>query len=85
MVITYRRTGGFFTLVAVAAAGTLLLVSAAVAAMTVIGGAVLTRRWSRRAVPPVTPWPHRTIDATATDATGSSDTRGLCRVRADTR
>ena len=72
MVITYRRTGGLFMLLAVVAAalaamvltvavaGTFLIVSAAIAAIALFGRAVL-------------------------NATSSSDTRNLCRVHANTR
>lgn len=96
MVITYRRTGGLFMLLALAAAAlaatvltvavaTLLIVSAAIAAVALFGRAVLPRRWRRRTVPPVTRWPHRTIDATVVNATSSSDTRNLRRVHDNTR
>ena len=93
MVITYRRTGGLFMLLAVAAAalaatvltvavaGTLLIVSAAIAAVALFGRAVLPRRWRHRTVPPVTRWPHRTIDAKVVTATSSSDTQPLSRAR----
>jgi hypothetical protein len=93
MVITYRRTGGLFMLLAVAAAalaatvltvavaGTLLIVATAIAAVALFGHAVLPQRWRRRTVPPVTRWPHRTIDATVVTATSSSDTQPLSRAR----
>jgi hypothetical protein len=97
MVVTYRRTGGLFMLVAVAAAalaatvltvalaGTLLIVSAAIAAVALFGRAVLPRRWRRRTVLPVTRWPHRTIDATVVNATSSSATRNHRRVHDNTQ
>ena len=99
MVITYRRTGGLFapftlaaaaaalaaTVLTVAVAGTLLIVSAAIAAVALFGRAVLPRRWRRRTVPPVTRWPHRTIDATVVNATGSSDTLNLGGVHENIR
>lgn len=78
MIITYRRTGGVLALVALAAAalaltvltvavvGTLLVVTAALAAVALLGRALLPRRWRRRTVPPATPWPHETIETTAT-------------------
>jgi membrane protein implicated in regulation of membrane protease activity len=97
MVITYRRTGGLFMLLTLAAAalaatvltvtvaGTLLIVSAAIAAVALVGRAALPRRWRRRTVPPVTRWPHQTIDATVVNATSSSDPRSLRRVHDNTR
>ena len=93
MVITYRRTGGIFVLLAVAAAalaatvitvavaGTLLIVSAAIAAVLLLGRAVLPGRRRHRTVPLVIRWPHRTIDTTVVNATGSSDTQPLLRPR----
>lgn len=99
MVITYRRTGGLFapftlaaaaaalaaTVLTVAVAGTLLIVSAAIAAVALVGRAVTPQRWRRRTVPPMTRWPHQTIDATVVNDTSSSDTRNLSRAHDNTQ
>jgi hypothetical protein len=88
MLITYRRTGGLCalltlaavafaaTVLTVAVAATLLIVAVASAGAALLGRAVLPRSWRHRTVPPVTPWPHETIEATVTKTTGSSDERG---------
>ena len=93
MVITYRRTGGLFMLLAVAAAvlaatvltiavaGIVLIVSAAIVAVALFGHAVLPQRPRRRPVPPATRWPHRTIDAAVVTATSSSDPQPLSQAR----
>ncbi len=77
MLITYRRTGGVFallTLVAIALAATVLTVAVAatvlvvalvLAAAALLARAVLPKSWRRQAVPPPSPWPHETIEATA--------------------
>jgi hypothetical protein len=75
MVITYRRTGGFFmllvlavaaltaTVLTVAVAGVLLVVTAFVTAGALAARAVLPRRWRPRRVPAVAPSPQTTFDA----------------------
>jgi hypothetical protein len=85
MLFTYRRTGGLFALLTLAAvsvaaaaltvavAVTLLIVPLTIAAAVLFARAVLPRSWWRRTVPPPTPWPHETIEATVVDRTGSSD------------
>jgi hypothetical protein len=89
MVITYRRTDGLFrlftlavaalaaTVLTVAVAGFLLIVAAAIAAVALIGRAVVPGRWRQSTVPPITPWPHETIDATVVSSTSPSDTPNL--------
>jgi hypothetical protein len=87
MLITYRRTGGVFallTLITVALAAVVTIAVAAIlgvaiAAAALVGRAVLPRSWRHRTVPSPTPWPHKTIDATVVDTTGSSETRHLPR------
>jgi hypothetical protein len=81
MLITYRRTGGvcvLLTLAAVALAATVLtaVVAAAVligalaiAAAALLARAVLPTSWRHSIVPPPTPWPYETIDATVVDPT----------------
>jgi len=88
MVITYRRTDGLFrlftlavaalaaTVLTVAVAGFLLIV-AAIAAVALMGRAVVPGRWRQSTVPPITPWPHETIDATVVSSTSPSDTPNL--------
>jgi hypothetical protein len=85
MLLTFRRTGGLFaliTLAAVAVATAVLTVAVAVtvvivvlttAAAVLVARAVLPRSWWRRIVPPATPWPHETIDATVVNPTESSE------------
>jgi len=91
MLITYRRTGGVFALLALAAVA---LAATALAAAVVIGvvaiaatlflvRAVLPASWRHSTVPPPTPWPYQTIDATVVDPTGSSDERDLLRLDSD--
>ena len=96
MFITYRRTGGVFALVtfaAVALAATVLTVAVAAAmlvgALAVTAVGLLARAvlptWSRHhTVPPPTPWPRETIEATVVNPTrGSSDERDLIRMDSD--
>ena len=95
MFITYRRTGGLFTLltlVAVALAATVLTVAVAVTMLIValaiagavrVARAVLPTSWRHHAVPPATPWPHETIEGTVVHPTGSLDERDLLRTGSD--
>ena len=94
MLITYRRTGGLFTMLAlatVALAATMLTIAVAatlavaIAAAALVGRVVLPRSWRNRTVPSATPWPHKTIDATVVDATSSSETRNLPRMDHNSR
>lgn len=84
MLITYRRTGGVLSLLIVAAvlvaaaltvaAGmVMLLVGAAIGAVVLLMRSALPRSWRRRRVPPATPWPQETIEATVVNSAGSSD------------
>ena len=93
MLITYRRTGGLLALLTLTAAlaATVLTIAVAatlavaIAAAALVGRAVLPRSWRNRTVPSATPWPHKTIDATAVDATSSSETRNLPRMDDNSR
>ena len=96
MLITYRRTGGLFALLAVAAAAlaatvltiavaaTLAIAAIAIAGVVLVGRAVLPRSWLDRTGPPATPWPHDTIDARVVTRTNSSDRREPPRLDGDT-
>ena len=89
MLITYRRTGGlptFLALAAVAAAATVVTVgvAAVITSVVVLGRAVLPRSWRNRTVALKTPWPHQTIDTTAVTAI-SSDTGYVPRTDDSTR
>ena len=76
MHITYRRTGGVFTLLALAAVAlavtvvtivlgaTVLVVVLAIGVVGLVARAVLPASWRRRTVQPQTPWPQETIEAT---------------------
>lgn len=95
MFITYRRTGGIFALFALAAcvfvatvltvavAATLVVVAVGAAAAVLLARAMLPASWLHRAVPPPTPWPHDTIEATVVNPEGSSDERDLLRMDSD--
>ena len=95
LLLTYRRTGGPLALITLAAvavatailtvavAATVLIVGLTVAATVLVARAVLPRSWWRRAVPPATPWPHETIDATVVSPTGSADESHVLRVTRD--
>ena len=98
MLITYRRTGGLFALLAlagiavavtvltVAVAAIVLAVAVAIASVVVLGPAVVPRSWRRdRPVLPKTPWPHETIDTTAVTAISSSDPQNVPRMDDTTR
>jgi hypothetical protein len=93
MLITYRRTGGGFLLLTLAAAlvatvlamavgAALLIVAVAVGAVVLLARAVLPRSWRRHKVPPATPWPQETIEATIVNR-GSSDEGDLLRLDGD--
>jgi hypothetical protein len=85
MFIIYRRTGGvlaLLTLVAVvltvtvltaAVGAVVLLVGLAIAATVLVVRAVLPASWRRHTVPPPTPWPLETIEASVVTPTASSD------------
>ena len=95
MFITYRRTGGIFALLTLAAvafaatvltiavAATMLIVALGTAAAVLLARAVLPTSWRHHTVPPPTPWPHQTIEATVVNPTGSSDERDLLRMDSD--
>lgn len=95
MVITYRRTVGIFAFLTLAAVGfaaaaltvavaaAVLFVAFVVAAASRLTRAVLPVSWWRRAVPPATPWPHETIEATVVKSTGSSNEGDLLRLDSD--
>ena len=83
MLITYRRTGGLFALLAVAGvalaatgltiavAATLVIAAIALAGVVLLGRAVLPRSWLDR-TPPSISWPHETIEAKVVTRTNSS-------------
>ena len=90
MLITYRRTGGVLSLliagaVLVAAALTIavgavmLFVGAALGAVVLLVRSALPRSWRRRPVPPATPWPQETIEATVVNPSGAVDETDLVR------
>ena len=73
MLITYRRTGGAFSLIVLAAVlvataitvvvgATLLIVALAIVLLV---RAVLPTSWRRPTPPPAIPWPQETIESTA--------------------
>jgi hypothetical protein len=75
MLITYRRTGGGFSLIMLAAAlvataiavvvgATLLAVGVALGAVVLVVRAVLPRSWRGATPPAATPWPQETIEGT---------------------
>jgi hypothetical protein len=98
MLITYRRTGGLFALLAVAAvtlaaavvtiavAATLVLAAIAIAGVLLLGRAVLPRSWLDRTAPPATPWPHKTdqhaLDERLAVSAVASDERHPCSAQA---
>lgn len=96
MLITYRRTGGLFALLAVAAvaiaatvltiavAATLLIGAVAIAGVVLLARAVLPRSWLDRTAPSATPWPHETIDARVVTGTNSPDRREPPRLDGNT-
>jgi hypothetical protein len=95
MCITYRRTGGIFALLTLAAvafaatvltiavAATMLIVALGTAATVLLARAVLPTSWRHHTVPPSTPRPHDTIEATVVNPTGSSDEQDLLRMDSD--
>jgi hypothetical protein len=96
MLITYRRTGRMFTLLALAAVAfaatvltavvvaAILIVALAVTVSALVARAVLPRSWRHSAVPAATAWPQETIDTTVVKpTTGSSDERDLLRMDSD--
>ena len=92
MFITYRRTGGVFavlviaavafaaTVLTVAVAATVLIVAVVVAAAALVVRMVLPGSSRHHTVPPATPWPHETIEATIVNPTDSSDKPDSLRV-----
>lgn len=75
MLITYRRTGGAFSLIVLAAVlvataitmvvgATLLIVALAIGVVVLLVRAVLPRSWRRPTQPVEIPWPQETIEAT---------------------
>ena len=93
LLITYRRTAGLFallTLVTVTLAATVTIavgatLAVAIAAAALVGRAMLPRSWRNRTTPSATPWPHKTIDATAVNATSSSEAVNLPRMDRSSR
>ena len=88
MLISYRRTGGVFSLIMLAVAvaaiafaivvgATLLIVAVAIGAVALLIRAVLPASWRRPAPPPATPWPQETIEGTIVEPRASSDERDL--------
>jgi hypothetical protein len=86
MFITYRRAGGILALLTFAAvafaatvltvvvAATVLIVALGAAAAVHLARAVLPASWRHHTIPPPTPWPADTIEATVVHIpTGSSD------------
>src|SRR2546422_11680746 len=83
MVLIYRRTGGLFVLLTlatvsvatavltVAVAATVVIVAVPIAAAVLFARAVLPRSWRPPTVPPATPWPPETTEATAVKPPGS--------------
>ena len=76
MLITYRRTGGAFSLIVLAAVlvataitvvvgATLLIVALAIGVIVLLVRAVLPTSWRRPTPPPAIPWPQETIESTA--------------------
>jgi len=92
MFITYRRTGGMFTAIALAAtmlivtvaAAILLIVASLTAAAVWAARAVLPRSWRHRTGPPAVPWAHETIEATVVRPTTSTE-RHTSGMNGDTR
>jgi hypothetical protein len=95
MFISFRRTGGvlgFLTVAAVALAATLfavvigatvLVVALAVAAVALVAR-VVRPAWSwHHPVPPATPWPHETFEATVVKPAALSDEGALVRIDSD--
>lgn len=97
MFITYRRTGGIFALLTFAAvafaatvltvvvAATVLIVALGTAATVLLARAVLPASWRKRTIPPPTPWPDDTIEATVVHPNGSSEGRDRLRMDSDKR
>jgi hypothetical protein len=95
MFITYRRTGGIFALLTFAAvafaatvltvvvAATVLIVALGTAAAVLLARAVLPASWRHHTIPPPTPWPHDTLEATVVHPNGSSDERDRLRMDSD--
>ena len=91
-IITYRRTGGIFALLAFGAAALAATVlTVAVAAILLIGAlamtlaarlarAVLPASWRRHTVPAATPWPQETIEGTVVNPTATSYERDRLRM-----
>lgn len=94
MLITYRRTGGGFSLImlvavlvattlAIVVGATLLIVAVAVGAVVLLVRALLPTSWRRPAQPAATPWPQETIEATIVNPRDSSDERDLLHLDSD--
>jgi hypothetical protein len=95
MFISYRRTGGVFALLTFAAvalaatalaivvAATVLVAALVLAATAFVARGALSGRWRRHTVPPVSRWPHATIDTTAVNPPRSSAERDLVRLDGD--
>jgi len=87
-VISYRRTGGAFTLLGLAAALTasvfaaavvvaLLIVGVAIGGLALLARLALPTTWRRRPNPPAASWPQETIEATIVNHPASSYERDL--------
>jgi fatty acid desaturase len=95
MFITYRRQSGIFALLTFAAvafaatvltvvvAATLLIAALGTAAALLLARVVLPASWRHHTIPPPTPWPRDTIEATVVHPNGSSDERDLLRMDSD--
>jgi hypothetical protein len=88
MLITYRRTGGVFSLIMIAVAlvavalavvvgATLLAVGVALGAVVLLVRAVLPQSWRRSTPAAATPWPQETIEGTIVKPEDSSDEHDL--------
>jgi hypothetical protein len=88
VLITYRRTGGVFSLIVIAVAlvaitiavvvgATLLAVGVALGAVVLAVRAVLPRSWRRSTPPAATSWPQETIEGTIVKPEDSSDDHDL--------
>ena len=90
MLITYRRTGGVLSLLiagavlvatalTIAVGAVMLFVGAAIGAVVLLMRSAVPRSWRRRPVPPATPWPQETIEATVVSPSGPVDDTDLVR------
>ena len=88
MLISYRRTGGVFSLImlmvavaamafAVVVGATLLLVAAALGVVVLLVRAVLPASWRRPTPRAATPWPQETIEGPIVESRESTDERDL--------